>query len=253
MSWTAGHPPPDHGGCVATDGQARFIVAETVLADEHESKALLPLLDETAEIHGQMPRHTLADSAFCTPENLEGLEQRCTDAYIAPWGERLEGKRQSSSAQPNVAHRDDLSVAVPTELHSQLPMTSKGRLATEAFVYQEKTDCYWCPMGRSLPLTYTNRENGRTCDRRVYVCGSCQGCPLRSVCTTPKKNRWIRRRGTQPRREAMAAKVHSEAGRKIYRQRQFVAECPNRVTTSGTGGSVTEDRKRGLGSMAYGG
>jgi transposase len=222
---------PNYTPVLATDGQARFIMAETVLGDEHESKALLPLLDETAELHGQMPEQSLADAGFSTPENLEGLETRSTDAYIAPWGERLEGEQQTPSAQPNAAHRDDPRVPVADALHGQLPRMANGRLATEAFLYDESADCYWCPMGRSLPLKYVTQEQKRqrTYDRRVYICSSCEGCPLRSGCTSSKQNRWIRRRGRQPRREAMAAKVHSEAGRIIYRQRQSVAESPNGI------------------------
>jgi transposase len=224
----AGGFAPNFTPVVATDAKTRYIVAETVLGNDHESTAMLPLLDTTEELYGQMPKQTLGDAGFSTPQNLEGLQTRSTDAYIAPWNERLEGQQQTRLVSADAAHRDDPRQPVAVELHAQLPRAANGRLANEAFLYDESADCYWCPMGRSLPLKYLtqDRRRNQTYERRVYVCSSCADCPLRSECTSAKQNRWIRRRGRQPCREAMAAKVHSEAGRVIYAQRRSVAESP---------------------------
>jgi len=212
----------------AIDAEHRFIVAEDVLSDEGEATALMPLLDETESIHGQAPEKTLADSGFCTPDNLKALADHPTDAYLAPSGERLEGNRQTRSSKPNVAHREDPRVPVSSEHRDALPRAKSGRLSKEAFLYDGESDCYWCPMGKSLPLLRIDTEyrDGRPLKRRIYGCDSCAGCPLRDVCTNGKQNRRVRSNGKNPLREAMARKVHSETGRAIYRQRQSVAESP---------------------------
>ena len=219
---------PNYTPVVATDDKQRFIAAETVEGDESEGESLLPLLDQAQAIYGQVPTRTLADSGFCTPQNLEGLVDHPTDAYLAPTGERLEGENQTPSSKPNAAHRDNPRIAVPSDRHDALPHNEHGRLSKEAFLYDGKSDCYWCPMGQALKFVRTESEcrGGQKIDRRVYVCTSCADCTLRSSCTDSKRNRRIRSNGRNPLREAMIEKVHSESGRKIYRQRQSVGESP---------------------------
>lgn len=219
---------PNYTPVVATDATRRFIVAETVHADAHESDALGPLLAQTDEAYGQSPETLVADSGFCTEENLKALADHPTDAYLAPANERLEGSSPTPSSASNVAHRPDPRVAVASSDYDALPRTRQGRLRKDAFVYDTSADCFWCPMGRSLPFLRLDQEHvkGRVVGRRVYACRSCQGCPLRSICTDPNRNRRIRSRGSMALREHMAKKVHTPEGREIYRQRQSVAESP---------------------------
>jgi transposase len=219
---------PNHTPVNAVDSANRFIVAETVVGDEGEAKALPPLLAETEATHGQAPDKTLADSGFCTPGNLKALADHPTDAYLAPSCERLEGKNQTRSSKLNAAHREDPRVPVPSDRHDALPRNEHNRLSKEAFLYDSQSDCYWCPMGKRLAFLRIEREHrdGEILERRVYCCSSCAGCALRPVCTDRKRNRRIRSNGKNPLREAMAEKVHSEVGREVYRQRQSVAESP---------------------------
>jgi transposase len=219
---------PNHTPVNAVDSANRFIVAETVVGDEGEAKALVPLLDETEAVYGEVPERTLADSGFCTPGNLEALVDHPTDAYLAPSCERLEGKNQTRSSKPNAAHREDPRVPVPSDRHDALPRNEHGRLSKEAFLYDSQADCYWCPMGQPLAFTRIEQEHrdGQLLERRVYSCSSCAGCSLRPSCTDRKRNRRIRSNGKNPLREAMIKKVHSDAGREVYRQRQWVAESP---------------------------
>lgn len=219
---------PNHTPVNAVDSANRFIVAETVVGDEGEAKALTPLLTETEATHGQAPKKTLADSGFCTPGNLKALADHPTDAYLAPSCERLEGKNQTRSSKPNAAHREDPRVPVPCDRHDALPRNEHNRLSKEAFLYDGQSDCYWCPMGKPLAFVRIEQEHrgGELLERRVYCCSSCAGCPLRSSCTDRKRNRRLRSNGKNPLREAMVKKVHSDAGREVYRQRQSVAESP---------------------------
>jgi transposase len=219
---------PNHTPVNAVDGANRFIVAEQVVGDEGEAKALPPLLEETGANFGQAPETTLADSGFCTPGNLQALADHPTDAYLAPSGERLEGKNQTRSSKPNAAHRQDPRVPVPSDRHDALPRNEHNRLSKEAFLYDSQSDCYWCPMGKPLAFLGVEQENrnGEFLERRVYRCSSCAGCPLRPSCTDRKRNRRLRSNGKNPLREAMIQKVHSDGGRQIYRQRQSVAESP---------------------------
>jgi transposase len=219
---------PNHTPVIGVDDANRLIVATDVVGDEGEAAGLMPLLAETQATYSDSPKRMLADSGFCTQGNLQSLAEHPTDAYLAPAGERLEGKRQTASSKPNVAHREDPRQPVPPEQHAALPRGERGRLSKEAFLYDSESDCYWCPTGKQLTSVGIEREqrDGEQLDRRVYRCASCAGCPLRQSCTDNKRNRRVRSNGEQPLREKMAEKVHSIAGRDIYRHRKSVAESP---------------------------
>jgi len=160
--------------------------------------------------------------------------------------EQVVGENQTRSSKPNAAHREDPRVPVPGDAHDALPRNEHKRLSKEAFLYDSQSDCYWCPMGKPLAFVRIERErrDGEALDRRVYSCSSCAGCPLRPSCTDRKRNRRIRSNGKNPLREAMAKKVHSDAGRKVYRQRQSVAESPFGVIKNVMG--VRQFMSRGL-------
>lgn len=240
---------PNYTPVLATDSAQRFIVAETVQGDVSEGQCLMPLLEQTEQTCAQLPEKVLADSAFCTPDNLESLEQCETDAYVAPANERLEGNCQTPSSLPNAASRPNPREALEPSKRGDLARTSQGRLAKEAFIYDQESDCYWCPLGQALAFSRTDREHvkGRVVERRVYICRSCGNCPLRAECAGKKRYRRIRSRGRNPLREQMAEKIHSKAGREIYKQRQYVAEAPFGVIKQVMG--VRQFLSRGLGRV----
>jgi hypothetical protein len=71
------------------------------------------------------------------------------------------------------------------------PMTSgllaKGRFGKQDFVFIVADDVYLCPAGEQLTYHYTNEEEGKTLRR--YWTTACQGCTLKSKCTTGKERR----------------------------------------------------------------
>jgi len=225
---------PNYTPTNAIDTEARFITAEAVQGDEPESHAMPTLLDDMAETFEASPETMVADSLYCTDANLTDLEGRETDPYIAPYGQRITGPKQTSITQPNVAHRDNPQEPVRSELWSLLPRTRQGRIAREAFLYDIENDCYWCPMGKPAQLQWydTDRRAGKEIVRRVYVCRDCHDCPLQSDCADGKCMRRIRSRGRLPLREKMTAKVMSDEGRRVYRQRMPAAEGPFGVIKS---------------------
>jgi len=219
---------PNYTPVIAADAPSRYLVAETVPGDTAEAAALLPLLEPTQATFGALPAQVLADSGFSTPENLAALEQQPTDAYLAPSGERVEGEMPTPTVRTSAAQREDVRQPVAAAQWPALPRTPSGRLAKAAFIYEVETDTYWCPVGRALPFHHAQTEprRRRKVVRRFYRCVSCAGCPLRAECAGGMGTRTLRSLGRDPRRERMAAKVHSPAGRAIYRRRKATAEPP---------------------------
>jgi transposase len=105
------------------------------------------------------------------------------------------------------------------------PMTSgaksKGRFGKQDFVYLPEQDAYRCPAGEILAYHYTNVENGLILRR--YWTNACQGCPLKSRCTTAKERR-ITRWEHENVLEAVQRRLDLNPG--AMRQRREVVEHP---------------------------
>jgi transposase len=67
----------------AVDGHAQVIVAQTVTPMAADVGHLVPLVTAITRTLGRRPRRVLADAGYCSEENLQALEPRQIDAYIA--------------------------------------------------------------------------------------------------------------------------------------------------------------------------
>jgi hypothetical protein len=155
----------------------------------------------------------LFDSGFATGLNLQSASENGIDVY-APAG---------TAPADNPAIRTDPSVPVPEEMRHRLPSQGRKKVLTrEAFVYHSEQDCYWCPMGRKLPLYRVLKASGRRAGIKVreYLCTSCEGCALARRCLSRKaKRRRITRDQFEPYREELKARMTGEEARQIYRRR----------------------------------
>jgi hypothetical protein len=105
------------------------------------------------------------------------------------------------------------------------PMTSgllaKGRFGKQDFVYDVADDVYLCPAGEQLTYHYTNEEEGKTLRR--YWTNACQGCALKSKCTTGKERR-ISRWEHEAVLEAVQARLDRNPAK--MRERRQTVEHP---------------------------
>ena len=92
------------------------------------------------------------------------------------------------------------------------------------FVYNSETDTYTCPDGQELTyeLTYKKKNNRRNYRVKRYGTPMCEGCPLRSKCTTSAAGRKIEKANHQPNVERNNARVARYPD--YYRLRQQIVE-----------------------------
>lgn len=92
------------------------------------------------------------------------------------------------------------------------------------FVYNQEEDTYTCPDGKKIiyELTYKKRNNRRNYRVKRYGTKMCEGCPLRSKCTTSAAGRKIERANHQPNVERNNARVARYPD--FYRLRQQIVE-----------------------------
>ena len=205
---------------VAVVAEGGLIVAADVLADSDESEAVLPAVDAVQENLGQRPGEMLADSAFSSGPNLQGLKDRGVEGYIPSATRR--------DAADNPARREDLNQPVPAEKWDRLPVDSgTKRLGRTAFIYDASGRRYFCPMGKSLEDigTYTKTRRKMRIVYQRYRCGSCVGCPLKGRCV-PRDSlaRTIDRDEHEPLREAMDERMRSQEAKRRRGLRSHLAE-----------------------------
>jgi transposase len=78
----------------AVDTECQVIVAQDVTDQANDFHQLIPVVDQIAANLGQAPEQVSADAGYCSEENIEALEQRKIDAYIAP------GRQKHGTASP---------------------------------------------------------------------------------------------------------------------------------------------------------
>jgi hypothetical protein len=67
----------------AVDGEAQIIVAHDVTQSAGDCGQLIPMTDAIEINAGRKPEQLSADAGYCSEANLEALENRNMDAYVA--------------------------------------------------------------------------------------------------------------------------------------------------------------------------
>ena len=62
---------------------SQLIVAQAVTQEANDKQQVVPMLAAVENQSGQMPKELLADSGYCSERNLEHMEQKSVDVYIA--------------------------------------------------------------------------------------------------------------------------------------------------------------------------
>jgi transposase len=68
---------------IAVDSQAQIIVAQDVTQSPVDSGQLVPMTDAVETNLGRKPAQASADAGYCSEANLEALENRSIDGYVA--------------------------------------------------------------------------------------------------------------------------------------------------------------------------
>jgi len=93
---------------------------------------------------------------------------------------------------------------------------------TKHFKYNAEKDCYNCPEGEELPFRHFNKRH-----KVYYNRKACQCCPCREKCTTNKRvGRSVVRNASQETLDAINARMLTDEGRKISRERKKIVEHP---------------------------
>lgn len=217
---------PNFNPVAAVDGACGLIADADVLNEMNEAETVIPTVERIETSLGQKPEQFLADSAFATGDNLSDLADREIEAVMPVDASRLPDE--------NPAERADPTEPVLEAYWPKLPRRPQtGKLDRAAFVYDQEADCYYCPQGRQLAFEQVKtkaRNTGVDSEYRVYKCAACEGCGLATDCLSGhSKRRMVSHDQHEPFRQAAAARLKTESGKKTYARRAHLAETPNAV------------------------
>lgn len=140
-----------YNGQLAVDAETGMVVAEELTTAENDTQQFEPMVDQVAENTGLLPDVAPADSGYQSKATLEFIERSGVNGYI---------KQSLPNAGKRYGHDD--------------------------FEYDQASDSYRCPGGRTLEFKCT--KTLRNTEGRLYRArGShCKQCPCRDRCITQK-------------------------------------------------------------------
>jgi len=135
----------------AVDAQAQIIVAQDVTQSAVDCGQLLPMIDAVEKNLGRKPEQASADSGYCSEANLEALESRHIDGYVA-------------TGRAKDAAKDEVAVeAIDVCAATNLPQPAKPPTRVEAMRAKIKAGGHSSPTvcASSYPSRCLGRSNKR--------------------------------------------------------------------------------------------
>lgn len=218
---------PNYTPTATVDVKSGLIVDATVLAVHNEDQQLFESVAQVKATFGleSPPAEVLVDGLIGTGPNLARAEELKVTIY---------SPCDIPDPSQNPALRADPTQPVPEADRDRLPTKGKAakkQLDKSAFVYDEKRDSYWCPLGQELTYRCTTTEKSGTGQRirRRYQAEAetCATCPLRDLCLQGKaKARQINREQYESHRERHAERMATPEAQAKYAQRRHPGERP---------------------------
>jgi len=182
---------PGYKQQTVVDEQAQVIVGVAVMpANRNDHEGAAAVVDTVIACTGQIPEAVCADAAYGNGSTGAAMEER---------GIRL------VSPPPEAKKRD-----------------RPGMFSSEDFTYDEVTDSFICPGGKTLRRLGINSTRPNLVPFRARR-GDCRNCPLKARCTpSPCKHLKVSLHHEALRR--LRADSQTESFRRLYRRRAPVVE-----------------------------
>ena len=203
MKQSDGGYAPSYNVQISTDAKEKVIVGIGVSQSGSDYEELVPAVDRVELQMGKEPGQVVVDGGFTSRDNILAMSEREVDLI----GSMGTGTSQSAGQ-----------------------MKRRGVDASfypEVFHYDGISDTYSCPAGKILRANGEEKRPGRTSYKYRACATDCQRCPFQQKCCPQNGPRSIVRGVDAPEVAAFIAKMETDEGKKIYRQRGPVAEFPN--------------------------
>jgi transposase len=164
-----------HNAQVAVDGTHKLIVATAVTSQVTDQNQLRPMVEAVKQALDAKRLSVLVDAGYSNGEHAAAL----------------------------AAQNIEVTAPNPNAKNNGFKLLPKS-----AFSYEQETNRYRCPAGRTLELARDHRSRGV----RIYMSANCGGCALKAQCT-PGERRHIVRHRYQEALDAMHGRALSDPQR----------------------------------------
>jgi len=202
MKQSDGGYSPSYNVQISTDAAADLIIGVGV-SQRSDAEELMPALARIEENLGKTPQQVVVDGGFTNWENVVALDASGID-FIGSLTDHTRAAGRFEQRGVEEAFRP------------------------EQFAYDEQSDTYTCPAGKTLRYQGEDKLTGRTDHRYRPHKGDCASCPHNEKCC-PGKTKWrsITRRVDGPAVVSFIEKMKTEEAKEIYKQRAHIAEFPH--------------------------
>jgi transposase len=203
MKHSDGGYAPSYNLQLSTDAAAGVIIGVGMSQRPEDVNELMPAIARIDENLGEIPQQVVADGGYTHGENIVAMDTAGID-FIGSLMDRNRVAGQCAQRGVGDAFRP------------------------EHFAYDEQSDTYTCPEGKTLPHNGQEKLIGRT--RHIYRARKkdCRLCPHKGQCCPGKANRRsVVRRVPDPAIVSFMEKMKTEEAKEIYKQRSAIAEFPH--------------------------
>lgn len=222
MKQAGGGFAPSYNLQLSTDAKEKIIVGVGISQCSSDYEGLVVGVEQVARNTGEVPAEVVVDGGFTSRENILAMAQRGIEMFgsMADEEKKLNG------------NLDRMGIA--------------SEFRPIAFSYDESSNTYICPAGKSLKFERREKKIGRVNSQYRAAVEDCRACPFQKKCSPGEvvKGRKIVRSEEAPEVAAFIAKMETEQAKAIYKERAEVAEFPNAWLKSKIG--LRRFRLRGL-------
>lgn len=194
-----GQLKPAYNWQISTQNQ--YILGYSLHQDASDYTTLTTHMDGIKDSLGQMPQALVADAGYGSEQNYEYLEDNGVEAYV----------------KFNNFHKE------------QTRKWKDNPYRVENLHYNQKEDCYYCPMGQTMKYIGSKSKSSRVGYKqinRMYQAQNCKGCPMRGPCYKAEGNRIILSNPQLIRyKKQIREKLNSDKGKKYRSQRPADVEA----------------------------
>lgn len=194
---------PSYNVQLTTDAKQTVIVSVDVTQEGNDAEQLLPAMQRVEEAAGQAPQQAIADGSYINRGNIVAMHNQIN--LIGP-------------VPDNTARRETLYQirGVGVEFRPQ------------AFSFDEASNSYTCPAGKTLAYAKKQRRKGQTQYTYQAQVQDCQVCRYQAQCCPKSRSgRSVVRVEDSPEVKAFRTKMETEEAKTIYKKRGAVAEFPH--------------------------
>ena len=189
---------PSYNVQLTTDAKHKVIVAVDATNCASDAGELKPGLKQTKDNLGRDPKRAVIDAGYTTYANVLSMEHGPIDLY---------------ASIPNTAARDQ-------KLRETREVVTYG---SNRFEFQPQKSAT-CPAGKTLKFVGRSSKDHEKYQAEESDCGNCS---QRVACCGDKKSKLVEINIGHHAMARMKAKMDTEEGQAIYRQRGAIAEFPN--------------------------